>query len=88
MFYIVVMENFGCADFVSNPGAEYSIYGYTYVTQNAHALTHAHEIATKQRHNKQSFSLSLKLKHYCSEYYGTQRTRKQAKEGPRTPSRN
>ena len=33
---------------------------YTYVTQNAHA----HEIATKQRHNKQSFSLSLKLKHY------------------------
>ena len=49
---------------------------YTYVTQNAHALTHAHEIATKQRHNKQSFSLSLKLKHYCSEYYGTQRTRK------------
>ena len=37
---------------------------YTYVTQNAHALTHAHEIATKQRHNKQSFSLSLKLKHY------------------------
>ena len=61
---------------------------YTYVTQNAHALTHAHEIATKQRHNKQSFSLSLKLKHYCSEYYGTQRTRKQAKEGPRTPSRN
>ena len=60
----------------------------TYVTQNAHALTHAHEIATKQRHNKQSFSLSLKLKHYCSEYYGTQRTRKQAKEGPRTPSRN
>ena len=61
---------------------------YTYVTQNAHALTHAHEIATKQRHNKQSFSLSLKLKHYCSEYHGTQRTRKQAKEGPRTPSRN
>ena len=60
----------------------------TYVTQNAHALTHAHEIAIKQRHNKQSFSLSLKLKHYCSEYYGTQRTRKQAKEGPRTPSRN
>ena len=31
---------------------------YTYITQNAHALTHAHEIATKQRHNKQSFSLS------------------------------
>ena len=61
---------------------------YTYVTQSAHALTHAHEIATKQRHSKQSFSLSLKLKHYCSEYYGTQRTRKQAKEGPRTPSRN
>ena len=28
MFCIVVMENFGCADFVSNPGAEYSIYGY------------------------------------------------------------
>ena len=27
MFCIVVMENFGCADFVSNPGAEYSIYG-------------------------------------------------------------
>ena len=61
---------------------------YTYVTQNAHALTDVHEIATKQRHNKQSFSLSLKLKYYCSEYYGTQRTRKQAKEGPRTPSRN
>ena len=59
------------------------MHGLSYVTQNAHALTHAHEIATKQRHNKQSFSLSLKLKHYCSEYYGTQRTRKQAKEGPR-----
>ena len=58
---------------------------YTYVTQNAHALTHAHEIATKQCHNKQSFSLSLKLKHYCSEYYGTQRTRKQAKEVPEHP---
>ena len=27
MFCIVVMEIFGCADFVSNPGAEYSIYG-------------------------------------------------------------
>ena len=27
MFCIVVMEKFGCADFVSNPGAEYSIYG-------------------------------------------------------------
>ena len=27
-------------------------------------LTHAHKIATKQRHNKQSFSLGLKLKHY------------------------
>ena len=61
---------------------------YTYVTQNAHALTHAHEIATKQRHNKQSFSLIEVKTLYCSEYYGTQRTRKEAKEGSRTPSRN
>ena len=33
----------------------------------------------------QSFSLSLNLKHYCSKYYGTQRTRKQAKEAPEHP---
>ena len=52
-----------------------------HVTQNAHALTHAHEIATKQRHNKQSFSLS----HTIVASYGSQRTRKQAKEAPEHP---
>ena len=29
MFCIVVMEKFGCAEIVSNPGAEYSIYAST-----------------------------------------------------------
>ena len=33
MFCIVVMEKIGCADFVSNPGAEYSIYDYSLASQ-------------------------------------------------------
>ena len=38
MFCIVVMENFGCPDFVSNPGAEYSIYGSSWYQHSQKVL--------------------------------------------------
>ena len=59
MFCIVVMENFGCADFVSNPGAEYSIYGLAIAKVFIHYLMMFQSLLAELQYRCSSYIVAL-----------------------------